>query len=92
MKLRTREERLIVILNLRDKLRDYLQLDINDRDCEALQQLKAIFSQYVNQNDENPKSIVSFSGKIPFPEIERVIHYSLPVKKMNEPYIIMKNN
>lgn len=92
MKLRSREERLLVVLNLRDKFRDYFQLDINDPDCEALKKLKSIFSQYVNQDDANQKMLVSFSGKIPFPEIERVIHYTLPVKKMNEPYIIMKNN
>jgi hypothetical protein len=92
MKLRTKEERLLVILNLRDKLRDYFQLDVNDPDCDALKKLKAIFSQYVNQDDAIPKKMVSFSGKIPFHEIERVIHYSLPVKKINEPYIILKNN
>jgi hypothetical protein len=90
MKFRTRDERLRVVLNLRDKLKDYLQLDIND-DCDALKTLKKIFSQYVNQDDNNEKMLVSFSGKIKFQEIERVIEYLLPIKKINEPYLILAN-
>lgn len=91
-KVRNKEERLTVIMNLTNKLKEFFNLSLRDVDCDALTELKKIFSDYVNQDDTNPKRLCSFSGKIPFPEFEKNIHYCLPIKKMNEPYIILKND
>lgn len=91
-KLRSKGERVKVILDLSKKLKDLFQLDLAQEDIPALVQLKKIFRDYVNQNDDEPKKMVSFSGKIPFHEIDRIIHYCLPIKRMNEPYMILKRS
>lgn len=97
MKYKSKEERLQIILDIVRKLKNFptttgTKIDLYNCDFPAMAQLKIIFNRYINQDDSDLKSLVSESGKIPFPEINRKIQYILPVKKDASPTFILKAN
>lgn len=52
----------------------------------AIQELFKILKEYENLPDD---ATSGFSGRIPFPEIERDIEYKFPLRKANEAYVRM---
>lgn len=73
-----------------DDLYPYINL-YNDT-FESIIQLKQIFHDYVHQNDDEPKTLQGFSGKILFPEIDRTIEYILPIKTCVTPLFVLRAN
>lgn len=98
-KLRDKQQRLLVVLDICEKLRNFPKagdqnetVDLYNYPCSAMTELKSVFSSYVNQNDELPKRLTSFSGKIKFREIQRTIEYILPIKKHNQPIFVIRSD
>jgi hypothetical protein len=93
MKFKTREERLEIVLDIVRKLKNFPTttgtiIDLYNCDFPAMSQLKIIFNRYINQDDT--QTLISESGKIAFPEINRKIQFILPVKKDALPTFILK--
>lgn len=98
-KLRDKQQRLVVVLDICEKLRNFPKadnpnetVDLYNYPCSAITELKSVFSSYVNQNDDIPKLLTSFSGKIKFEEIQKTIEYTLPIKKHNQPIFVIRSN
>ena len=98
---RNKQERLQVVLDICKQLKrfpkssylasdPYPYLDLYNSDYIAIQQLKKIFHDFVNQDDDQPKLLTGFSGKIKFPELNRRIEYILPIKHNVEPLFVLR--
>lgn len=102
MLLKTKSERLNIVLDICKKLRNFptaehplletheSHLNLYDSDYDAIIKLKKIFSEYVNQDDNTPDLLTGFSGKIKFPELNRIIQYILPIKSYANHVIVFK--
>lgn len=98
MNKRNREERLLVVLDISKRLRNFPKstyninenpyMDLYNTDYLAIKKIKEIFKEYVNQDEILSQSM---SGSIKFPEIQRKIEYILPINKRNEPVFVMKS-
>lgn len=100
----TKQQRLKIVLDICKKLKNFptaqhtifetqeSHLNLYDTDYIAIIQLKKVFSDYVNQNDTSPNTLVGFSGKIKFPELNKTIHYILPIKSHIEPTVVFKSH
>lgn len=92
---KTRLERLLQVTNIINKLKNcpisnnienpYINL-WNDNYL-AIVKLKTIFQEYINQNESH---LVGLSGSIPFPEINKILYYKLPINKHVESECILK--
>jgi hypothetical protein len=101
--LKTKSERLEIVLDICKKLRKFptaehpllevyeSHLNLYDSDYEAIIKLKKILSDYVNQDDNSPHLLTGFSGKIKFTELNRTIHYILPIKSYAKHIIVFKH-
>ncbi|NBO99298.1 MAG: hypothetical protein EBU90_04115 [Proteobacteria bacterium] len=98
---RNKQERLQVVLDICKQLKrfpksSYLPSDPNpyfdlyNSDYSAIQQLKTVFRDFVNQDDSNPNLLSGLSGKIKFPELNRRIEYVLPIKKSVTPTFVLR--
>ena len=96
---RNKNQRLQVVLDIAKKLVNFPKhnigdyttespfIDLYNSDFDAIIKLKKEFNNYIYQDDN---SLVSFSGNIYCPEINRIIHYLLPVKTNNQPVFAFK--
>lgn len=95
---KTKEERVYVVLEIARKLREFkgpngeIENLYND-EFPAIKELKKVFNEYINQNDDqqNIIKLVSFSGSIKFPEIGRRIEYILPINKTAKSLFVLKS-
>jgi len=101
MKIRTKEERVSIVIDLIKKLKYFKRADfftsndINNAyinlynlEYDAIKELKKSFDEYINNE-------YSVSGKIMFYEINKIIDYNLPIKKSINPLFVLrqvKNN
>lgn len=94
----TRFERLQIVLDITNKLKSFPSssgnstLNLYNMESNAIYELKQIFKEYINQNDNDDKSLTSYSGKIHFDEINRTIEYILPIKKHINPMFVLRFN
>lgn len=96
---RNKKQRLQVVLDIAKKLVNFPKhnigdyttespfIDLYNSDFEAFVKLKKEFNNYIYQDDN---SLVSLSGNIYCPEINKTIHYLLPVKINNKPIFAFK--
>jgi hypothetical protein len=95
MRKKTKEERVIVVLEICRKLKQFPTttgiVDLYNSYYGAILKIKDIFNQYINQDDSNPNELVSFSGEIPFPEIRMKIEYILPIKQYKQSLFVFRN-
>jgi ribonuclease D len=93
---RTKEERLNLVVTIINKLKKFPRSDNNKEsphinlyndEYDAIKELKKIFKEYITQNDEYANS---YSGKIKFVEINRIIEYILPINPKNEPVFVLR--
>lgn len=89
----TRLERLQIVLDITNKLKNFPTssgfgtLDLYNMECNATDELKQIFKQYINQNENES---IGYSGKIYFDEINRTIEYILPIKNHIKPVFVLR--
>jgi len=93
MNKRTKQERVTMILYLARKLQHFpIQYDkhmnLYSSEFQAIQQLKNIFNDYINQDDSYA---TGRSGKIKFDELNKTIEYILPIRKNVEPTLIFRS-
>jgi len=93
MKTKTKQDRLKIMLNIRERLVNFTtstfeKINLWDTDFPAIKRLKEIFKEYVNQEGQH---VTGFSGKIPFPEINRSIVYKLPISEHAKEELILKH-
>lgn len=92
MSKKTKEERLVVVLEIARKLRhfqgpDGTVDDLYNDEYPAIKELKEIFKNYVSQDENN---LISFSGTIKFPEIGRKMEYILPTGSVAKSLFVLK--
>lgn len=89
----TREQRLQIVLNIINKLKCFPSnntigvINIYLDEYIAIKRLKEIFKEYINEKDDD---LFEKSGKIDFPEINRVIYYTLPSNERRNPIFKME--
>lgn len=97
MSFRNKEERLRVILDIAKKLKQFpksgnlsesIYIDLWNSELPGIQKIKNEFNWYVNQDDTH-KNIVGISGKVKCPEINKIIKYTIPIKKNTEPTFVL---
>lgn len=74
---KTVEERTAICNDVRKKIAEMAVGDL-----EALKELEKVLQEYVNCTGD-----AGFTGRIPFPEVNRVIEYKLPMRKCNDAYV-----
>lgn len=99
---RNKSERLTVVLEIAKMLRNFptnllneyagkeTYIDLYNAKYEAIIKVKKEFDFYINQDDSNPKLLTGVSGRIPFPEIEKIIEYVLPIKNNQETHFVFR--
>lgn len=95
---RLKNERLTIVLDITRKLKkcplsnsvENPYIDMWNTNYPAIIELKKVFNNYINQDESCQKNLIGFSGKIKFPEINRVIIYKLPIYKHVESEFIIK--
>lgn len=100
---KTKQERLQIVIDLCKRLKSFptaphplletelSHLNLYDSDFDAILQIKKIFNMYVNQDDTNPDTLIGFSGKIKFPELNKIIEYILPIKQKTNPLFVFRS-
>lgn len=88
MKKKSKIDRLKIMLDVRDKLRNFMtstfdKINLWDTDFSAIKELKKVFKEYINGE-------IGFSGEIKFVEIDRVIVYKLPIKENVREEVILR--
>lgn len=89
----SRQERLEIVLNIINKLKyfpannsmGYTNIYLDE--YKTIKQLKDIFKEYINEKDDE---LVEKTGKIEFPELNRVMHYILPSNERRRPLFKME--
>jgi len=102
---KSKKERLEIVLEMIRKFKntpkstiyytnvnDNPYVDLYNQVFPAMRELKNVFDTYVNQDDDNTDHLVGLSGKIKFPEINKTIHYVLPIKKDARPSLILRTD
>ncbi|NDC94798.1 hypothetical protein EB077_05790 [bacterium] len=100
---RNKQERLQIVLDICKKLKNfpkstYMQsdphpfLDLYNSEYPAMQQLKNVFSKFVNQDDHQPDLLCGFSGKIKIPQLNKSVQYVLPIKCNVEATCVVRSN
>lgn len=89
---RDKSERVTLILYLVKKLQNFpidydRTMNLYLSDFDAIHKLKKVFTEYINQDE---KYAVSLSGRIKFEELNKVIEYTLPIKRTIEPSLIFR--
>jgi hypothetical protein len=92
---RNRAERVDLVVYLAKLLKNYpvqpgQYIDLYNSDFPGIKDLKQKFTNYINQNDSDPKLLIGDSGKIPLPEMGRKIEYILPIKKSARPFLVFR--
>lgn len=93
---RTKEQRVVLVLDLIKKLKQFprsdfftnsnsndLYVNLYNEEYPAIKELKQKFDEYINNE-------YSISGKIKFPEINRKIEYILPIKENIQPLFVLR--
>ena len=94
---KTKSERLKIVLSIIRKLQNFPKqvtadvpfVNLYNSEYTAIKDLKNIFEQYINQEDDISTGL---SGTIKFPEISKTIQYNLPVGKKAQPLFVLKHN
>lgn len=79
-----------IVLSIARKLKRFPRadmsgyIDLYNSEFPAINAIKSVFNQYIHDSSEN------MSGRIPFNEIGREIVYTLPVKRTQQPYFVMR--
>ena len=90
--LRTRQEKLQIVLDIVKKLSNFNASDMSrsinlyNDSYPAIAQLKIIFNEYIKTDITS-----SMSGKIKFPEINKTIEYILPAKTHIQPTFVLRH-
>lgn len=80
--LRTQDERRAIVEDVQGKIRAY---GVNNPEDHApIKKLYDIMEQYIH--NEQPSG---FSGKIPFPDIDRAIDYQFPMRRSAQAHVRM---
>ena len=80
----SKEERMTIVLDIVQKLKHLSAnnekgyIDIYKKEYPAIKELMEIFNTYIRQEDD---LAIEMSGKIDFPELNRTIHYLLPINE-----------
>jgi len=107
MKIKTKEERVKIVIDIIKKLRYFprsdfyhknqdfkttedIYINLYNEEFPAIQKLKVVFNEYINQKDSEPNTMYSMSGKIEFEEINKYIEYLLPIKSYSNPIFALK--
>jgi hypothetical protein len=85
--IKTKKERLDITMNIINQLKD---LGLLSNQVPGVMEMTKILKDYVNI-DETVQS-AGFTGVISVPEINRKIHYVLPLRKTAEPIFCLKYN
>jgi hypothetical protein len=93
---KTKSERLKIVMDIIQKLRNFYSsnntiVNIYNTEFPTIVKLKTIFDEYINQDDSHPSLIYGLNGSLDFPEINRKIIYTLPVKKDSKPIFILRS-
>lgn len=93
---KNKNERLSIVLDIIKKLKSFYSsdntiIDLYNQQYPTIIKLKSIFNEYINQDDSHPSLIYGLNGKLYFPEINKKIIYTLPVKKDSEPIFILRS-
>lgn len=89
--LRTKEDRLQIVLNIAKRLRNFpttdgtRTVDLYNESYPAIAELKTVFDEYIKSHQRS-----SLAGKIRFPEINKTIEYILPAKTHIEPLFVLR--
>jgi hypothetical protein len=83
-------------MDIIQKLRNFYSsnntiVNIYNTEFPTIVKLKTIFDEYINQDDSHPSLIYGLNGSLDFPEINRKIIYTLPVKKDSKPIFILRS-
>ena len=92
IKIRTREERLAIVLDIAKKLKNYVlpngeTMDVYEDHYSFVPELKQIFNDYIKQDDALP---LDYSGILRFEEIGKDIEYILPATNKKEPLFVIR--
>ena len=93
---KNKSERLSIVINIIKKLKSFYSsdntiIDLYNQEFPSIIKLKSIFDEYINQDDSHPSLIYGLNGVLHFPEINKKIVYTLPVKKDSEPIFILRS-
>jgi hypothetical protein len=93
---KNKNERLSIVLDIVKKLKsfhssDHTIIDLYNSQFPTIVKLKSIFNEYINQDDTHPSLIYGLNGSVKFPEINKKIIYTLPVKKDSTPTFILRS-
>jgi hypothetical protein len=99
-KRKTKAQRVEIVINICKQLRFFPKsshwvnespyIDLYNGNFKEIKQLKQVFHDYINQNDDEPQKLIGFSGIIDFPDIDRKIEYILPVKDSATPLFVLR--
>lgn len=92
IKIRTREERLAIVLDIAKKLKNYVlsnggTMNLYEDHYSFVPELKQIFNDYIKQDNELP---LDYSGILRFEEIGKDIEYILPATNKKEPLFVIR--
>ena len=91
--LRTRQEKLQIVLDIVKKLSNFNASDMSrsinlyNDSYPAIAQLKSVFNEYIKTDITS-----SLSGKIKFPEINKTIQYFFPAKTHIQPTFVLRHS
>ena len=93
---KNKNERLTIVLDIVKKLKSFYSsehtiIDLYNPQFPTIINLKSIFNEYINQDDSHPSLIYGLNGTLEFPEINKKIIYTLPVKKDSKPIFILRS-
>lgn len=93
---KNKNERVKIVIDIIQKLKSFYSSDntiinLYNPQFPTIVKLKTTFDEYINQDDLHPSLIYGLNGTLDFPEINKKIHYILPVKKDSEPVFVLKN-
>ena len=87
---KTKGEKVKIVVDIAKKLSNFprsdnpeLSINLYNDVYEPISELKEIFKRYIEQKQ-------SISGKLDFPEINKVIEYILPVGKHIDPLFVLR--
>lgn len=101
MNKKSKSERLTIVMDIVKRLKQFPKshIGINDdfpfinlynMEYETIRKLHDVFQSYINQDDNNPKQLIGFSGNLEFVEIDRRIEYILPIRSYAQPLFVLK--
>lgn len=101
---KTKEQRLKIVMDIINKFKkfpraDFYQnrhadsayIDLYNQEFPAIKKLHEVFMNYINQDDNNPRELIGFSGEIYFEELDKIIEYRLPININTLPLLVLRH-